>query len=190
MDMNPTQLPEHDARHIDYPETYAAGTVVLVSGGVDSLINADEHPDARLLFVDMGHADAANERRALGYLFQDRELRVAAVAGIDGGRDGMFVPARNMLLACIAVHHGDDIVIGAMADDHSVDKTPEALAAMSRILTEQSGRPVNVRAPLLPYCKHEAVRMYVDGRGWRRAPSPATGCSTRGPATAQGPRAA
>lgn len=71
------------------------------------------------------------------------------------------MPARNLLLACLAVHHGDDIVIGAMRDDHSVDKTPSALRAMSRILSDQAGRDIRVRAPLADLYKSEAVEQYV-----------------------------
>lgn len=160
---NPVTWPEHDSRHINYPSSYPSGTVVLVCGGVDSVINADAHPDAVLLFVNMQHTAAAKELEASRRLFTGRDLRVATVdVGVPmDTASGPFVPARNLTLACVAVHHGSDIVFGAMADDHSVDKTAQAFDDMSRILTAQSGRTVTVRGPLLDQGKAAAVRAYV-----------------------------
>src|SRR3990167_6415369 len=98
-----------DPRYIDCPETYPSGTVVLVSGGVDSLINADAHPDAALLFVDF-HADAENELRACQDLFGER-LQVVTMRPKWPSAEGIFVPARNMMLACHAVQYGSHITL-------------------------------------------------------------------------------
>lgn len=151
-----------DPRYIDCPASYPKGRVILVSGGVDSLINADSN-NGILLFVDFGHADARNEWEACKTLFGHRDLHIAAIrleTKVETA-NGVFVPARNLLLACCAVHYGSDIIIGAMKDDHSIDKTSRALASMTHLLTQQSGRSVTIRAPLLDLCKHEAVARYA-----------------------------
>jgi len=147
---------------VTFPPDYPAGTVILVSSGVDSTICADDLPEARLLFVDFGQAEVERERAVVQELFAGRDLRFARVdAGLRHTADGVFVPARNLMLACLAIHHGDDVVMGAMADDRSMDKTPEALLAMARILSDQGGRPITVRSPLMEQLKHEAVAGYL-----------------------------
>ena len=144
--------------------TPPSGTVVLVSSGIDSTICADMYPEAKLLFVDFGQAEVRLERAAVRRLFRGRDLHeVMLRAPMAKGADGTFVPARNLLFACLAVQLGNEVVIGAMADDRSVDKTPEALRAMERILSDQAGFPVRVTAPLLGKLKYEAVADYLEG---------------------------
>jgi 7-cyano-7-deazaguanine synthase in queuosine biosynthesis len=149
-----------DPRYIDCPIEYPLDTVVLVSGGVDSLINADNNPEATLLFVDF-HSDAENELRTCRTLFSNRSLRIVTVTTKWPSADGFFVPARNLMLATMAVPYGSNIIIGAMKDDHSIDKTPLAISQMSAILSLQSGRPVVVTAPLNNTYKFDAVRQYA-----------------------------
>ena len=145
---------------VTYSPTRPEGTVVLVSSGVDSTICGDMYPAATRLFVDFGQAELAREYSAVEALFPDIEV-AHIVARIAHTGDGVFVPARNLLLACVAVQYGDHIVMGGMKDDRSIDKTPAAFQAMSRILSDQSGYPVTVESPLFDLLKHEAVGQYI-----------------------------
>lgn len=146
-------------------EALATETVVLVSSGVDSMICAHAFPDARKVFVDYGHNEADAERKACLRLFPDVE--VITLRGRFVSPDGVFVPERNLLFACLAAQYGSRIILGAMKDDKSVDKTPDALAAMSAILTRFGGfgRTVSVEAPFIDLMKHEAVAMYLANGG-------------------------
>lgn len=172
--------PVPDPRYIDFPEEYPRGKVVLVSGGTDSLINADTNPDATLLFVDF-HADAYGELVACQKLFQDRALEQIIIRPMIPSGDGVFVPARNLMLATLAVHYGDHIIIGAMRDDHSTDKTPRALEMISKILSEQAGRRIMVTAPLRELYKFEAVAFYATTDERRRRMNDTWSCYSRGP---------
>lgn len=143
--------------------TETTGPVVLTSSGVDSTICGDWYPQAVKLFVAYGHPEEAAEQRAVQRLFPD--VRVIQVRGEFRSPDGVFVPARNLFFACLAAQLGDEIILGAMADDQSPDKTPQALADMSAVLTAFSKKTVRVQSPLIHLLKHEAVRAYLQGGG-------------------------
>lgn len=162
------------------PAGYPSGTVVLVSSGIDSTICADLEPTATRLFVDFGQAEIAQERCAARHLFPDM-VEATLRANLGHAADGVFVPARNLLLACIALHYGDDVVLGAMLDDVAIDKTPVAIAAQQQILTAQAGRPITVRAPLITMLKHEAVAYYLARGGSRERIKATWSCYSPGP---------
>lgn len=139
------------------------GTVVLVSGGIDSVLAASLYPQAITLFVDYGQGYARQELAACDRLFPD--LKDMIVFGKSPGRVGNYVPARNLMLACLALRWGSRIVLGGMADDNCADKTPAAFDDMSRILTAQAGRRIDVVSPFWNLTKFEAISHYLAGGG-------------------------
>ncbi len=134
-------------------------TVIPVSGGIDSLILADANPGATLVFVRYGQPYLDQEQRAVYRLYGDR-VRFVDVGGVDTSRE--YVPARNLIIACIAAQFGDTILIGGLADDNAADQSTKAAEEMSTILSNQCGYQVSVSMPLSEYCKAEAVSFYLN----------------------------
>jgi len=138
------------------------GTVVLASSGIDSSLAAVRYPEATLLFINHGQKEVLAEWTALRVLFPSRRIEHAAViARPVARRDHWFVPARNLLLTCVAVRYGARIVLTSVADDAAADNNPIAAQAMSAILTAQAGYDVRVWSPFAELCKHEVVADYL-----------------------------
>lgn len=141
--------------------------VQLVSGGLDSELVHQKFPDAVKLFVDYGQPEVDFEHKAVKRLWPHSEnLRVVAN---HINRQGVYYPARNLLLATLAVTYygADRVIMGGMADDNCIDKTPEAFADMSRILSIQANRKVEVFSPFWEIEKSEAVHHYLVAGGDR-----------------------
>lgn len=138
------------------------GTVVLVSTGVDSVLGAAAHPDAICLFVDYGQPHVELERAVARRLFGPR-LEVVEIRplGPQVGEGGAFIPNRNLLFACLGAQRGDRLILGAMADDYSPDKTPTAMAMMSGVLTAFGERRVTVETSTPGLMRHEAVARFL-----------------------------
>ncbi len=127
------------------------------------MICADLYPDAVRVFVDFGQAEVEAERRAVKQLFGTFET-VTVRSSMPASADGVFVPARNLLFATLALGYGSHVVMGGMYDDRSIDKTPTAFREMSRLLTDMAGRHIAVTSPLFSLRKHEAVHRYMHGQ--------------------------
>jgi len=142
------------------------GTVVLTSTGVDSVLGAAAHPAAPCVMVDYGQPYVEQERQVARRLFGERlEVVTVSPLGPQVGEGGGFIPNRNLLFACLAAQRGDRIILGAMADDYSPDKTPEALVAMGQVLTLFGERPVTVETCTPGLMRHEAVARYLIRNG-------------------------
>lgn len=140
--------------------------VVMVSGGMDSLVLSDWYPEATLVMVDYGQPYFELEYAARKALFPTRETHLVKIEGIAPIQTGdYYVPARNLMLAICGAHYGNTIYFGALEDDHAKDKTPEAFLAMSRILTDQCKYEVTVDSPLWKYNKAEMVAEYLSRGG-------------------------
>lgn len=136
---------------------------VLVSGGIDSVLVTWYVPHGQPIFIEYGQREADCERQAVSELWP-KALMFQAPTIVPRGT---YFPARNLLLATIAVAcAGADVVwMGGMADDYCADKTPAAFDAMSEILTQQAGRTIQVRSPFWCTTKAEAIEMYLKSVG-------------------------
>lgn len=133
--------------------------IALVSGGIDSVLVTAHVPHAQPLFIDYGQREAFYEREAVNHLWpQALTMDVPTIVP-----RGTYFPARNLLLATIAVScaEADTVWMGGMADDFCADKTPAAFEAMSEILTQQAGRVIKVRSPFWCTTKAEAIGIYL-----------------------------
>lgn len=144
-------------------------TVVLLSGGLDSMVLAEElrlaGDLAGCVFVDYGHPAQIQEGwRAFAYCgSRSVRLKVVHAFGIDLGDMGTsvgarIVHARNSILVALAANAtrslgGDSLAIGAIADDQAdyEDCRPSFLAAM------QAATGVQVVAPLIGASKADVV---------------------------------
>jgi 7-cyano-7-deazaguanine synthase len=165
-------------------------TVVLLSGGIDSLVCAElarrEDALAGCVFVDYGHpAQVPEGWKAFAYCGQRRvPLKVVHCFGLDLGDMGLaagarVVPGRNaILLACAANAvgqlGGQSLTIGANAVDAAdyPDCRREFLVSMSRALS------MPVIAPLIADMKTEVI---AKARELGLSRDDAWACYTAGP---------
>jgi len=145
--------------------------VVLFSGGLDSFLVGKLLSDTvPWLFIDYGQAYANVEdqvsnklaqlhRRPYDKIVISKEPHKPDLAADD---PNAFVPARNLMLASIAVAQGyETIYIGGVKDDMVCDNTPHAHAEMARVLSLFANKKINVIAPLSGTSKVEAIQQFA-----------------------------
>jgi 7-cyano-7-deazaguanine synthase in queuosine biosynthesis len=148
-------------------------TVVLVSGGMDSFLAAQEFPRSTKLFVDYGQPYLKMERRAVFKQFPDaQEVTISGLPSLEK----TYVPARNLALASLAVRFGSNIVLGATKSEMTHDKTPEAFEEMSNLLTKFSKKRVRVLSPFWAYSKFEVALDYLESGGSWKALTQTVSC--------------
>lgn len=142
-------------------------TVILYSGGLDSLIAAYLMPNARLVYIDTGAQYAwkelANLTNAPRDVWIDKRLDLADMERSDG-----IVPARNAMLAIIGSYYADNIVLVSTSGDRSTDKDETWAAMMSDVLTHMYALPhfdpqrgVRVLLPYKDLSKGQLVTQYL-----------------------------
>ena len=147
--------------------------VVLLSGGIDSLVIAETElikgTLAGVVFVDMDHpARVAEEWKVFN--FQSRAavpFKVIRVTGLDLGdmadaSHASVVPSRNLILLSVASNvgkgmGGNVILMGANETDAAdyLDCRREALAETSRAFESMGGLPIE--APLIDQTKVDVI---------------------------------
>lgn len=148
-------------------------SVILYSGGMDSLMLAARYPDALRLYVDVKSRYSAKER---AFLPSD----VLIDTHIDLGmweRSDAIIPARNLFLALVAAQYADDIMLGATAGDQSRDKDVHWAGLSTELLGYMlSGshfrdppRHPRVLLPIKHMTKGELVREYLASGGTIKA---------------------
>lgn len=142
--------------------------VVMVSGGLDSFLARSLLPGATPLFVEWGQPYLEMERQAVRTLYPD--ARTVAVGGLPEpqGQDP-YVPARNLMFACMGARFGSRVWLAGMRDEMCADKSPEAFRAMTQILSAHCRGGVEVCSPFWNLTKPEAVRAYLLNGGDREA---------------------
>lgn len=138
--------------------------IVLVSGGLDSVLTMHKIKDGIPLFIDYGQPEVEHELKAVLELWPCVE-RIQIKSQVEK-RQGVYYPARNLFLATCAVMFkgADQVWMGGMQDDNCIDKTPAAFEAMSQILTQQAGRKIEVLSPFWEVDKADAIANYL-GKG-------------------------
>lgn len=147
-------------------------TVLLFSGGLDSLCAWHLLGRPVAVYVTLGHPYQADELHAMGRLAEQRPaLRLHAVPGPDLGAlqqpDG-HLPHRNLILAAVAAAHcptADRVALGALLGEASPDKSRRFLRAASRVLSVSEVRRVRVTAPFRHLTKTGLLRAYLRAGG-------------------------
>lgn len=137
--------------------------VNLVSGGVDSYIMSQEYAGTNV-YVDFGQKYAAEEMAALDRLGVSYEAVSISKQGVGFG--DIFIPARNLMLASVAValFDADVVRMAGLRDDNCIDKTEAEFKAMSEILSRQSGHEVTVMSPYWKKSKGEIIHSFGGNR--------------------------
>ncbi len=153
-------------------------TVLLFSGGLDSLIAAKLlNPDI-LLYLNYGGMYQEQEIRNIKNLQREGEFREGKYGEvtfrtitnlITFEREDLIIPLRNLFLINYAALYGETIIMGAMYGDRSLDKSPEFFKKTSDLLSylysEQhwcEEREIKVIAPFKDKTKTEIVKQYLD----------------------------
>lgn len=154
-------------------------TVLLFSGGMDSLmINHLLKPHV-LLYVAHGNAYMKHEIKSLIALrdagaFLPKRLYARKIMSFlgDQERDDGIIPNRNIYFITYASYYGETIWLGSMKGDRSKDKDLPFFSLMSNLLrhtwSEQhwtETRDINVSAPFKNSTKAELVRRYLLNNG-------------------------
>lgn len=137
--------------------------VNLVSGGVDSYIMSQEH-DGVNVYVNFGQRYANEEMAALDRL--GVEYDVVNLSKPNASFGDIFIPARNLMLASMAVamYDADVVRMAGLRDDNCIDKTEAEFKSMSEILSRQSGHKVTVMSPYWQKSKGEIVHLFQGDR--------------------------
>lgn len=145
--------------------------VILVSGGIDSVILGKHWVDGTPVFIDYGQPEAEEEYHACKIAFQKDLVKLDVKMDIKRDQEGIYIPNRNLTFASLASTMLDPerIYIAGLRDDNSVDKTPEAFERMSELLTRFAGHPVKVIGPFFQLSKGELVEDYINAVGFGHA---------------------
>ena len=177
-------------------------SIVLLSGGIDSLVIAEmEHTKGTLagvVFVDMAHpAQIAEGWKAFNFHGRTKiPLKAIHVFGLDLGdmvnaNGSAVVPSRNLVLLSVASNaavqlDGTVLLIGATRTDAAayIDCRAEALELTSNAFVSMGGLPIE--APLIDKTKREIVALAHElglkpADAWpcyRTGPTPCGTCSS------------
>lgn len=152
--------------------------VLLYSGGTDSwLIKELWSPDV-LLYVDMGGMYSKEEIEHIKQTLDPEDLEKFEVVNLPLGqwedKNTAFIPARNMYLLMVAANYGDNLCLGATAEDAggSSDKDiaflEQAESLLKRLYAPQSlykGKKVVVETTFTYYTKEDLLQMYLERGG-------------------------
>lgn len=153
-------------------------TVLLFSGGLDSLTIAKVLEPDVLLHAPMNSPFTLNEREAVdglllgGHISRDAYVDASGVFDLSrfDNRHDRIVPNRNAYLAMLGSHYGENIVLGVVAGEaRSTDKDEEFCCRMEDLLNHIWKQPAkwcephtfNVEIPFVNVTKTELVRRYL-----------------------------
>lgn len=134
--------------------------ILLVSGGIDSYITWHYMNKPQVLFVDYGQPYINIEKKAVNKLY-GLNVKEVTISGLKELND-IYVPARNLMMASLALRFSTNIVFGAVKDEMCRDKSPRAFRIMAKTLSEFNKRDVLVYSPIWHFTKSEAVKWYIN----------------------------
>lgn len=157
--------------------------VLLSSGGMDTFLLAHylhrNDIEADHVFVDVGQSYAQKEEAAAMYVATNVGAVLHRTVGAQMARfehPSGIIPFRNAELILNAAQYGDDIYMGVIADEINSDKSPEFMAAMTKVLNIShrgqywtQGRSFRLHTPLRNYTKSRLVAWYLDEGGYEKA---------------------
>lgn len=138
--------------------------ILLFSAGLDSFPAWHYLGRPPAVYFDIGHRYRAPELAAIAALAErcgigveiSRELNLAAWEAPDA-----IIPMRNVYFAMLAANRAPKIWCVGVRGDHVADKSPQAFAEISRLITRFTGSPVTLDSPFWQMTKTEVVAWYL-----------------------------
>lgn len=143
-------------------------SVILFSGGMDSLIAWEYLGRPDRLYVRLGHRYEAEEYEVVKRFIAKNQgkINVLDLRSVGGSfeEDDATIPLRNMYLVMLAANMGySNIYLVAQKEEQSIpDRSKRFFEDASRTLTFLMGREITVSTPFLDKDKVEMVRWYID----------------------------
>jgi 7-cyano-7-deazaguanine synthase in queuosine biosynthesis len=139
--------------------------VLLYSGGLDSwLINHLWNPDVKL-YIDLGTKASKTEIEHLPSDVIIEKFDLIKHEAVD--RD-FYLPMRNLFLVTLASYYGEEICLGAEANDIHLDNNGEFAVRASSLLSylaSEEGRTIKVVTPFSKLTKTDMLQAYVKQGG-------------------------
>ena len=139
--------------------------ILLFSAGLDSFPAWHYLGRPPALYFDIRHHFQEQELAAVNDLAGRCQMDLTISTELDLSAwdtpQGDLIPFRNVLLAMLAALRADVIWCAGVKGDHADDKSPEAFAAMSEMLTRFAARPVRVDSPFWEMTKTDVVAWYL-----------------------------
>jgi len=141
--------------------------ILLLSGGLDSVIAWFYLKQPECMYVDLGHRYALNEMKAITLLhekfdlFKDMRFEKRLNLG-DLEQPSAFIPLRNLFLASIGSLYADTIwVIVQKGEMDLSDRSKEFFEETSHLLTRLHGRKIEVKTPFAEWTKQDMVHWFL-----------------------------
>ncbi|MEU3455286.1 7-cyano-7-deazaguanine synthase [Micromonospora sp. NPDC006766] len=139
--------------------------ILLFSAGLDSYPAWHYLGKPPTLYFDSGHYGRQQEIDTVRALAAVHGMDLEISNELDLSRratpQGDLIPFRNVLFAMLAAFRADVVWCVGVKGDHTADKSPEAFARMSEMLTVFAGRPIRVDSPFWNMTKSEIVAWYL-----------------------------
>lgn len=170
--------------NIDKPK---GKSVLIFSGGLDSLIASRLAKPDILLNVDIGTTASKWEYRCLAQLQELGAIPAVQIADLHGlgryEREDHVLPMRNLFLLAIASMYGEHLMLGTVEGDLVGDQSPQffrkAETIFSILYDKQwwcQPRPFVITTPLATRTKTECVRDYLADGGSKESLAKSWSC--------------
>jgi len=138
--------------------------ILLFSGGLDSYIAWHYLDKPKTVYFDTGVGYSEMEIKTIARLVPDTliDSSLRLYERQVGLSSTAFIPMRNLYLAMLACHYGDEIVIAGLCDDNVNDKNAAIFIEFSRVLSELNCREIKVTSPFWDMTKADIVKWYLD----------------------------
>ena len=151
-------------------------SVLLFSGGMDSVIfNKLLNPDI-LLYINSGVNYESEEKRCLSNLISNKYIDKKKLIILDNvvnlskfERDDKIVPNRNAVLMMIASLYGETLYLGSVSGDRSFDKDEKFYKLIKKLLDHMweeqhwtEKREFKILSPYKNTTKTELVKKYLE----------------------------
>ncbi|GAB3066278.1 7-cyano-7-deazaguanine synthase [Micromonospora schwarzwaldensis] len=139
--------------------------ILLFSAGLDSFPAWHYLGKPPALYFDSGHYGRQQEIDTVRALAATHGMDLEVSSELDlssrATPQGDLIPFRNVLFAMLASFRAEVIWCVGVKGDHTADKSPEAFARMSEMLSAFADRPIRVDSPFWDMTKTDVVAWYL-----------------------------
>jgi 7-cyano-7-deazaguanine synthase in queuosine biosynthesis len=142
--------------------------VLLISGGLDSLIAWFYLNKPPMIYFRLGHCYESKELKSLERIRSKVEDFNYDIHDLDIGKfereENKYIPFRNLSFAIMASNYGNNIYMGGLKDDYVEDKTPTAFEKMTNLLNfikKDNDPTINITSPFWHMTKIDIVAWYI-----------------------------